>query len=156
LKSEIVKCDFSKLNAFVKGISGRSSVKIGIFGNKTKRKEGALTNAEVGAIHEFGSFSRGIPPRSFLRLPLFQKSDKIVAEASHGSLKRLADGDIVGLLKRFGIACENAIQEAFASAGFGSWAPNAPSTIKAKGSSAPLIDEGELRRSIASKVERKA
>jgi phage gpG-like protein len=155
MQSRIVKSDLRGLNNFVKGISEKSFVKVGIFGKKAKRKQGVLTNAEIGAIHEFGSFSRGIPDRSFLRLPLFQKSEQILSESSKGSLKMLVDGNLVGLLKRFGIVCENAIQEAFASAGFGAWAPNAPSTIRRKGSSAPLIDVGELRRSIASKVERR-
>jgi phage gpG-like protein len=128
---------------------------VGIFGSKSKQEEGVLTNAEVGAIHEFGSWSGGIPPRPFLRLPLFQKSEEIVSDASDGALKKLAEGDNVGILKRLGLACEKAIQEAFASAGFGSWAPNTPGTIRRKGSSSPLIDRGELRRAITSKVEKR-
>jgi phage gpG-like protein len=154
MTSEIVRSDFRGLNNFIKGISARAQVRVGIFGSKSKRKEGVLTNAEVGAIHEFGSFSRGIPPRSFLRLPLFQKSDDIIEDASRGALRKLADGDNMGILRTLGFACVKAIQEAFATAGFGAWAPNTPSTIRRKGSSAPLIDVGELRRSITSKAEK--
>jgi phage gpG-like protein len=151
----VVRFNFDGLNNFVKGISTKSFVKVGIFGNKTKRQKGVLTNAEVGAIHEFGSVSRKIPPRSFLRVPLFQKSDEIVSEASEGALMKLAQGDIIGVIKGLGIAAERAIQTAFESSGFGSWVGNALSTIRRKGSSSPLIDRGELRRSIASKVERR-
>lgn len=154
MTSKFVRSDFKGLNNFVSGISRRAQVKVGIFGNKTTRKEGQLTNSEIGAIHEFGSFSRGIPPRSFLRLPVSMKSEQIVEDASKGAIAKLADGDNVGILRTFGFACVKAIQEAFSTAGFGSWAPNAPSTIRRKGSSAPLIDTAQLRRSITSKVEK--
>jgi phage gpG-like protein len=149
LRSEIVKSDFRALNDFVKGITSKANVKVGIFGKKSGRKEGSLTNAEVGAIHEFGSFSRGIPARSFLRMPLFQKSETIVSEGSAGSLKMLAKGNLIGILKNLGIACERAILGAFDSRGYGTWAP-----LKVR-KGTPLIDTGQLRRAITSKVERK-
>ncbi len=89
-----LKYDFTGLNNFVKAMdaTGKYVVKVGIFGNKTAREiaaeksakggvrktikgsTGTLTNAEVGLIHELGSIERGIPRRSFLRMPLTQKS----------------------------------------------------------------------------------
>jgi hypothetical protein len=53
-----------------------------------------------------------------------------------------------------GIACEGAIQEAFDTGGFDDWPADAPSTIRRKGSSSPLIDTKQLRFSIASVVRK--
>lgn len=40
---------------------------------------------------------------------------------------------------------------AFATAGFGTWAPLDPATIRAKGSARPLVDDGDLLRSLTRK-----
>ena len=62
-----------------------------------------------------------------------------------GLLKDLADA--------VGTSALEQIQEAFKTEGFGEWAENRPATIKAKGSSSPLIDTGRLRKAITYKVE---
>jgi phage gpG-like protein len=85
-------------------------------------------------------------------MPLRIMSKHIMEETAEGADKLLRDGNVKMVLTRMGIACEKAIQEAFRSSGFGTWRENAPSTIQRKGSSAPLIDTGQLRRSITSKV----
>lgn len=154
MQSRVIKSDFTALNLFVKGLDSRAAVKVGILGHKTQRKQGSLTNSEIGAIHEFGSWSRGIPARSFLRVPIFLKQETILKEAGQNALVNLGRGDIGQVLKEFGVACERAIQQAFASSGFGRWEPNAPATKTAKGSDSPLIDTGQLQRSISSKVEK--
>ncbi len=147
------KYDMSKLQTFVKGLDDKHQVQVGIFGNKSSRHAGkGITNADVGAIQEFGSFTRGIPPRSFLRMPIHTQTDQILKQVVPGAKDLLAQGKMMILLKRLGIACENVVQAAFASRGFGTWAPNKPSTIKRKGSDSPLIDTAQLRRSIASRV----
>lgn len=165
-----VKYDFSGLQALVKFIDDKHVVKVGIFADENQRNEtgsfsaklghrrkgkkvAEKTNAEIGAKHEFGSFSDHIPMRSFIRMPLFARSQQIIKEASVGALKLIAQGNKVMLLKRLGIACENAIQLAFATHGFNRWAPNKISTAERKGSGSPLIDTSQMRRSIASKVE---
>lgn len=152
MKSSI-KYDLSKLQTFVKGLDDKHQVQVGVFGTKSSRKDSStLTNAEIGAIQEFGSFTRGIAPRSFLRMPIHTQTDQILKQVQPGAKELIAQGKMVMLLKRLGIACENVIQAAFASRGFGTWKANAPSTIKRKGSDSPLIDTAQLRRSIASRV----
>jgi phage gpG-like protein len=150
------KIDFTHLDKFVRGMTEKYAVRVGIFGEKNSRDPGTShkvpTNAEVGAEHEFGNPARGIPPRSFLRMPLQMMSKHILAETSVGADKLLRDGKMGLVMKRLGIACENAIQGAFESGGFGKWRELAPSTIRRKGSSAILIDTGQLRRAITSKV----
>ena len=144
--------DFSGLNKFVKGISTNDVVRVGVLGKDVARKNGAdgMTNAEVGAIHEFGTLK--LPIRSFLRMPIHQNSEKIVAETAAGSEKMVAAGDKVGLLKKLGTSAQGFVLDAFATGGFGNWKKNADSTIKRKGSEAPLIDKGELRRAVSFQV----
>lgn len=151
MKSKIVTMDFKKLNAFVKETLKGYYVDVGIMGKKVNREGGGQTNAEIGFIHEFGTSK--IPKRSFLRMPLFTKTEQILEQVREaGALKKLGAGKVVEVLSDLGIACEAAIGDAFDSGGFGDWAENAPSTIRRKKSSSPLIDTGQLRRSIASVV----
>lgn len=52
-------------------------------------------------------------------------------------------------LRSIGVFGEKSIQEAITD---GMYAPNAPQTVKRKGSSKPLIDTGKMRQSVASVV----
>lgn len=150
MKSELVQADFKKLNNFLKQIAQGWYVDVGIMGKKTNREDGEQTNAEIGFIHEFGT--NKIPMRSFLRAPLFAKTEEILqAMTGPVELKKMAE-DFPAFMTDLGIACEAAIQEAFDSKGFGEWAADAESTIKRKGSSSPLIDTKQLRFSITSAI----
>lgn len=156
MNSKVVKADMSGLQKFAQSISKTTEyrTRVGILGSKANRtSKGGMTNADIGFIHEFGGPKT--PKRSFLRMPIFQKSEQILKSVKEaGALKKLAAGNVVMVLADMGVGCEAAILEAFGSAGFGSWKKNAPRTIKKKGSSAPLIDTGQLRRSISSAVVR--
>jgi hypothetical protein len=151
-QSKIVKHDFSVLDKFVKGLELNMVVQVGIFGAHTNRKDSkGNTNADVGAANEFGTSK--IPKRSWLRDPIFQNSEQILKYVqTAGALRKLAAGKKIEVLADLGIACENAIERAFDSAGFGQWAPNASSTIRRKGSDSPLIDTKQLRFAVASAV----
>lgn len=144
-------------------------VEVGIFGAKDGRsksgmlaKKGghkiikgsnsSLTNAELGLIHEMGSISNKIPPRSFLKMPIQIKKDELVAATANDLKTMFMKGKVMMYLKRIGIAAENIVQEAFASGGFGKWAPLKPATAHRKNSAAILIDTAQLRRSIDSRV----
>lgn len=183
MRSRIVRQDFRGLNNFVKAISDKRVVRVGVLGEKTGRADLAaavplnpkkedtvqvlwdskkakagvykattsdLSNADLGAIHEFGGGNS--PARSWLRLPLTKKAAWIVAQAARGAKQLLAAGRMDEVLARMGISAEVSIIDAFETDGWGTWPPNAPSTIAKKGSSAPLIDTGQLKRSVMSKV----
>lgn len=157
MSGRIVKADFGPLNQMVKILSGKHTIQVGIFAPKATRKNAkGLGNPDLGAIHEFGSVSRGIAPRSFLRMPLIQYGQEIIKEGTIGMDYFLAKGNFIQVLKNIGLACEVAINRAFVTRGFGSWKPNAPSTVARKGSDMPLIDTSQLRRSIASRVKEAA
>jgi len=156
VKNGIVKSDLTGLNNLVRALDDKRIVKVGIFGEKNQRNHGVgKTNAEVGAVHEFGSST--VPRRSFLRMPLHQKSDDIVRKLT-GIVKDMVEtGTKQDPLTLLGIECEAVILDAFDSGGFGQWKALAPSTVRRKSRAgkrgdAILIEWGELRRAIASKV----
>lgn len=136
--------------------------RIGIIGAKAatehEDRDGeptGLTNAEIGVLQEFGN--EHIPPRSFLRMPIVERMKDIVRFLGSSKVNSLFEaGNIKGIFKALGIEGEGIVQDAFATRGFGMWKPNAPRTIAAKGSDAPLIDTAQLRRSVSSDVGRKS
>lgn len=95
------KINLKAFNEWMKALDRKVSIKIGIIGENANQKAGGtdLTNAELGAIHEFGAtitvtdkmrnylHSQGIhlkkntttvviPTRSFLRMPLLSSEGK--------------------------------------------------------------------------------
>lgn len=148
-----IQSDLTKLNKFVKGVNENWAVRIGIFSDRTSRKEsGADDNASIGAKHEMGVFSKNLQARSWLAMPLRVDQRRIIRDASHGMKELLALGRVYDVLKRLGFACEDSILAAFKSGGFGTWKPISKRTADAKGSTAILIETGQLRRSVASQV----
>ena len=144
---------------------GKGRVQVGIFGNKnarsSKKPSGSLTNAELGARHEFGfTISEGpfkgshVAARSFLRMPIQTHRGEVFALIKKDLFNLLYDGKVELLLKRLGAACEKIIDQAFQTSGWGSWKANSPITIILKSSEMPLIDTGQLRRAIASRVKK--
>lgn len=154
-----VKLEWKKLLNCIKALKdGFPGVKVGILGDNIERQDGELNNAEIGFANEFGKMTGypKIPARSFIRMPLQTKlNDKIKEKKSLSGAeleKAMAEGKLEEFARKVGIVAEEVIQEAFSTNGFGQWAPNAPMTVELKGSSSPLIDTGQLRRSISSKV----
>ena len=142
-----------------------SKIEVGIFANKNKaHKDSGSMLTEIGFKNEFGFLVQEggaikeafwVAPRSFLRMPIQTGLHLLVAKMAGSLTKVMWEGKINGWLKKLGIAAEARIDDAFASEGFGTWAPNTAFTIKMKGSDMPLIDTGSLRRSITSRVVEK-
>lgn len=128
-------------------------VKVGVLSSKggDATHEGSdMTLVEIAAVHEFGNDH--VPERSFIRRTLDQRV--------RGDLVRLQEG-LARLVVTKGLDPEKAL------ATIGSWAaaevkktiteddippPLAASTIRAKGSSKPLVDTGLLKNSISYEV----
>jgi phage gpG-like protein len=161
MKSKIIKFNMDGLNSFVRALdeSGKFNVKVGVLGAKVNRKDTAhLTNAEIGAKHEYGSPAENVPVRSFLRMPLQDKADEALDILQHeGLLGMLAQGKIGLIFKLLGVACENVVGQAFETGGFGNWKPLTAFTIERKiqHNPQPLIDTRQLQRSITSRVDQK-
>ena len=149
----VVEGDFSKLEALITRLGEDHHVDIGVF--QTAKTGGGQSIAEYGAYNEFGSIAQKDrpPKRSFIRMPLASKQDKIAKYVMGKMQGHLEKGDIKAIFADIGIAGESVIQEAFDTRGFGSWKENAEATVARKKSSAPLIDTGMLRAAITHRVD---
>lgn len=92
-----------------------------------------------------------IPARPFLRPAIYNNIRRISNLARQG-LREVARGQraLTGALDLLGVFATGAVKREITS---GEAAPNAPSTIKKKGSSRPRIDSGALRQGITHIVE---
>ncbi len=127
--------------------SGEHQVNIGFPDNGKKHKgEGldATTVAQVAAFNEFGTATN--PERSFLRTGIQTNRYKYIKLNRENLLKILA-GKLT-FEKALGILGEVAKADVQANIVDGNFTPLAPATIKAKGSSKPLIDIGQMRQSV--------
>lgn len=140
-------------------------VQVGIFAAKTMRTGDVETNADIGAIQEYGvpyafkmGHSQGLPARSWLRMPINLKGKEIFGKAANKAAEFVTKSTnsvamrVNLFYRRIGIAAEVVIHQGFRTRGFGTWAPNTASTIKGKGSDSPLIDTRQLERGVASRV----
>lgn len=119
-----------------------------------KGKSVFVKKGSADAIGVTGPHQISIPERSFIRMPLEKKAKDIQKDAENIMQDSMEKQDIKQIFTTIGISGEAAIKEAFATRGFGSWAPNAESTVRQKDSDSPLIDEGALRNGITSKVSK--
>lgn len=112
-----------------------------------------MTVLQIGAIHEYGVPQRGIPERSFLRVPFRIKRDEInqaIAKQFEAVMSGVRQVDVgLGLI---GVIATNVSKGAFTSLGYGSWTPITDETKRRKGSSQTLIDNRILGTSISSVV----
>lgn len=119
-------------------------------------KKRKATNAQKLFWNSMGSPLKKIPSRKVLEPAIEDKLDEI------GEV--LNKGVLMGI-----IAGQEAMDKAYNRAGLmalqacinwfdnpkNNWAPNSPHTIKQKGSDSPLIDTGEMRKSITYIIEDK-
>jgi hypothetical protein len=149
-----VRVDMRKLNNVIKALTATNNlvIRVGILSNKNARDDGKESNASIGVVHEFGSFKRKIPPRSFIRMPLQKRAGGLVRRAQEIIAENLVAGNPMPILKLIGVEAEGAIGDAFKSGGFGAWKAIKPATAAAKGSTKILIESSQLQRSITSKV----
>ncbi len=129
--------------------------RVGVIGNDARtapvatvgESKSELTNAQIGLIHEKGSYVRNIPQRSFLFMPLSTKLPEYYKKLGPGVLNSLTAKNIQAIYTQLGIVGENIVQRAFATSGFGKWEKS-----RVNGRVINLIDTGQLRKSIHSDV----
>ena len=121
------------LNKVYKALNSTHTLRVGILGDKASvPHEGSdLTNAEIGAIQEFGSVANNIPPRSFLRMPLETKLPEILKkrEVQRAFKMCLEQGFLDAFLEPLGEECVKIVKDAFETGGYGDWPMNAPITV---------------------------
>lgn len=146
---KVVDKGFDKYHSAIKKLDSKK-VAVGLF---------AAVGDEVltkGIVNEFGTTKAGknrnitIPERSYLR-STYNKNFRKVGKRFAQIMSSFSRGNysVLNKLKLIGLEQENKVKETMTSL---KNPPNAPSTIRAKGSSNPLIDTGELRSKISSEV----
>jgi len=117
---------------------------------KSKQSTG-IRIAEYATMNEFGT--ENIPQRSFIRSTM-DENWGYYWSLSTKEVNRILTGRqrAKGLYVKMGIKIKGDIQRKITSL---RTPPNHPMTIKAKGSSNPLIDSGSMRMAIAYKVRNK-
>lgn len=105
-------------------------------------------------LHEHGSPLWRIPPRPVLIPAIKSVRPKITRYFRQAVQDALHGIDPMPVIESAGKLAQEAAYDWFTNPANG-WAPNAPSTIREKGSDQPMIDTGEMRRSIRYVVRRK-
>lgn len=163
--------NIEKMETLAENLKQRASIQVGVFESKSARESGKFTNADLAAIHEYGSPEHNLPPRSMLHVPIAEHSSEIMAPFKGKAEQFLIKGKLKNLYDLIGFACEKVVLGAFETGGYGKWAPLKSNTIwrKLKGSLASkankfwnikagntgmgiLIDTGQLRRAFKSRV----
>lgn len=75
-----VKSNLKGLDELQKNLNTKLVTKVGIFSDDNARS-GESNNATIGARHEFGVLSEGLPRRSFLRDPIELKRKELLETA---------------------------------------------------------------------------
>ena len=138
------------------GVQGRKAAKI--VGRKTIKGSGGLRGATavvsegtpLGAIAFFNEFGTDtIPARPFLRPAIFNNREETARKIAKEMEIYVArkQRDALTTLGNIGKDVASKVRARVENAG--SFVPNAPSTVKGKGSSRPLHDSGRLSRSIS-------
>lgn len=154
-----VQMNFKGMDDFIRAIKGPLPyIKVGILGAKTHRHTQGPSNATIGAVHEYGAPSKGIKPRSFLRMPLTEKLGPKLGGADFfnpDTLKRvIKERSIFPWMKEIAAVAEGVVTEAFASGGYGQWSPwkNPKERLKHSNAGMLLVDTKQLMDSITSEV----
>jgi hypothetical protein len=125
----------------------KREVLVGIPQEAASRPGSPINNAEILYINDLGSPINNIPARPVL-VPGVQHSEELWVKQLGMAGKSALSGNAEAAEKHLasaGQVAANAVKREFTD---GDLAPNAPSTIAAKGSSQPLVDLGEARRAI--------
>jgi hypothetical protein len=121
-----------------------------------------LTVAAAATVNEYGSEDGRIPERSFMRSTFDENRDRYAAgirigieKAIDGSLagSRPVHGGVLEVIEVVAAVVVGDVQEKIVA---GPFKPNAPYTIRKKGSSKPLIDTGRMRQSIDYEIRERA
>lgn len=147
-------------------LSKKPEIKIGLLSDTSREKKETIVNdkkiiseeitvLEVAIHNEYGAPKANIPERSFIRSTYDQKNkdwfkliEKMIDRVYTGK-STVEDGmNIVGLRAEADIKLK-------LKNGDSAWQPNAPSTIKQKGSTKPLINTTQMLNSIAFEIKMK-
>lgn len=137
-----------RLGTYIRDLANKQIV-VGVTAEHNARPDGG-SNALIGAVHEFGSPSNGIPERSWLRSTMMEQGDKYARLMAENVPQAIANGTSAEVA--YNKVGETAANDVKVKIGSGNFTPLKQATIDRKGSSKPLIDDGHFRRSISHEV----
>lgn len=105
---------------------------------------------QVAMWNELGTVN--IPPRPFLRQTADNNEAKIQSNMKSAAIKIANGSTAETVLNELGVFGKGLLQKEIKN---GEFTPNAPSTVKKKGSDRPLIDTGLLRQSANYVIKKK-
>lgn len=141
---------FRELRSRLEGMAGKEVV-VGVTRASAGRHQtGEINNAELAAVHEFGTKDGTIPERSFIRSSMQDNSQNYVGMHA-GNLRKVVRGEMPfeRSLDLLGVKAASDVQQQIRR---GEFEELKQTTIDRKGSSSPLIDTGNLRQSITHEV----
>ena len=153
--------DTRGLEAILKALKNPPMARVGILSTKTHSPETppkkgskpfSLTNAQLGAMHEFGGPK--VKQRSFLKMPITLMLDKRLKKSGildEANLRKLiATRSAANIVRLIAVIAESIVRDAFQTGGFGQWTP---SNMKRKKVQMTLLETQQLRDSITSEVD---
>ncbi|WP_454691133.1 hypothetical protein [Achromobacter aloeverae] len=139
--AKIINRGLDQHKRLARALNGRG-VKVGIQADVAKEPESGADVLDIAIFNEYGTSK--IPARPFMR-DFAEKNDKVLGQAMDRIATAVTDGalEVEAGLDNLGQFVEKH-QKAHIQRSK-SWAvPNAPSTVKAKGSDVPLIDHAVM------------
>ena len=144
------------LEKLLKALKAKPPVaRVGVLAAENARS-GSAGNATIGAVHEYGAPGRGIPQRSFLRVPISEhlqeqmESGELVGEAETKEV--LKQGSVVPWLNKVAGIALQVVKTAFQTGGYGKWAPWKDPNYE-NNTGMLLVDSHQLRDSITKDVK---
>lgn len=147
------------LEKLIAAMKGKPVVaKVGVLGSYNARSgPGSNSNATIGAAHEFGAPARGIPMRSFLRMPLTEELPKQLEGSgafTEDAFKQVAkEGSFRVWIEKVAIMGVSVVLGAFDSNGYGTWQALEPATLARKKVKQTLVETHQLRDSISYEIK---
>jgi len=147
-----VTFEFKNLDKVIKAMSGTIPyAKVGVLGDHSSRKEGeGLTNADIGAIHEFGAPGKKIKMRSWLRKPLMM----YLQTRLYATIEKEDKIDLNKLVHKIAAIAKGIVVNGFTNNGYGMWATTKKMRgllkkgVKPEHAGNILVDTQQLRDSV--------
>lgn len=117
-------------------------VHVGFQAGQAAEKDGTDI-VEIAAFNEFGNSTT--PARPFVKESFARHPEELKQTCANAIKMILNGGTAEQSINMMGVFAKGLMQQEIRD---GKWAPNAPSTIKKKGSDRPLIDTGTMRQSV--------
>ena len=145
---------YSKFFENIEKLPSKIGVKYGFLEGKSAKYKDGTPVINVAIWNEFGTERNGkphIPERPFFRTT-WSKRLNVYQKKIHDYYMNLLNGKVSDAEDFFNLLGAQASNELKIEISSGKWTPNAPSTIARKKSDVPLVDTGEMKRSVTWEV----